>query len=111
VGGGLISKISKELKNLDFIRPNNLIEKWENGVQRKTEFFFILNLAIIYIYDIFFIYSSNVIPFHRFPSNPPYSIPTPLLTNPPSPASLSWHFPTLGHQAFSGPSASPPIDA
>jgi hypothetical protein len=38
-----------------------------------------------------------------------YSIPL-LLTNPPTPASLSWHSPTLGHQAFSGPRASPPID-
>jgi hypothetical protein len=27
--------------------------------------------------------------------------PLPLLTNPPTPASLSWHYPTLGHQAFS----------
>ena len=36
--------------------------------------------------------------------------PLPLLTNPPTSASLSWHSPTLGHQAFSGSRASPPID-
>jgi hypothetical protein len=33
-----------------------------------------------------------------------------LLTNPPTPASLSWHSLTLGHQSFSGPRASPPIE-
>ena len=36
--------------------------------------------------------------------------PLPLLTNPPTPASLSWHSPTLGHQAFTRPRASPLID-
>jgi hypothetical protein len=34
----------------------------------------------------------------------------PLLTNSPTPASLSWHSPTLGHRAFTGPRASPLID-
>jgi hypothetical protein len=34
----------------------------------------------------------------------------PLLTNPPKPASLSWHSPTLGHRAFTEPRASPLID-
>jgi hypothetical protein len=61
----------------------------------------------LFLLDIFFIYISNVIPFPGFPSENPLQ----LLTNPPTPASLSWHSHTLGHQAFSGPRASPPIDA
>jgi hypothetical protein len=67
--------------------------------------------------DILFIYISNVI---LFPDTPPpealYTIPPlPLLlwgsspTYPPTPASLPWH--SLGHRAFTGPRASPPIDA
>jgi hypothetical protein len=32
-------------------------------------------------------------------------------THPPTPAFPPWHSPTLGHQAFTGPRASPPIDA
>ena len=35
----------------------------------------------------------------------------PLITNPPTPASLSLHSSKMGHQAFSGPRASLPIDA
>jgi hypothetical protein len=44
-------------------------------------------------------------------------IPTSMLlwgcspTYPPSPASPSWHSPTLGHRAFTGPRASSPTDA
>jgi hypothetical protein len=53
--------------------------------------------------DIYFIYISNVVPFPGFP--PP--LPT---TNPPMPASWPWHFPIMGHGAFTGPRASPPID-
>jgi hypothetical protein len=34
------------------------------------------------------------------------SHPPPLLTNPPTPASLSWHSPTVGHHAFTRPRAS-----
>lgn len=40
----------------------------------------------------------------------PYPYPLPLLTNPPTPASLSWHSPTLGHRTSTGPRASPSID-
>jgi hypothetical protein len=36
--------------------------------------------------------------------------PSPLLTNIPTPASWPWHSPTLGHRAFTGPRASPPLD-
>ena len=52
-----------------------------------------------------------LLPFLVSPMKIPYSIPTPLLTNLPTPTSLSWHSPTLGHQAYTGPSASPPTDA
>jgi hypothetical protein len=31
-------------------------------------------------------------------------------THPPTPVSLPWHSPTLGHRTFPGPRASPPID-
>jgi hypothetical protein len=49
-------------------------------------------------------------PLSWFPTRKlPIIYPLPLLTNPPTPASLSWHSPTLGHQAFSGPKASPAI--
>jgi hypothetical protein len=67
-----------------------------------------------FLLDIFFNYISNVIPFPCPPpdplSHPPSSwfyegAPPP--TNSPS---LPWHSPTLGHQAFTGPRASPPID-
>ena len=70
-----------------------------------------------FFFDIFFIYISNVIPF---PGSPEVPYPIPL---PPPPASMRvfphlpihshlppWHSPTLGHQAFTGPRASPPID-
>ena len=48
----------------------------------------------------------------------PNSIPFPLPlflwgcshTHPPTPDFLSWHSPTLGHQVFTGPRASPPTD-
>jgi hypothetical protein len=53
------------------------------------------------ISDIFFIYISNVIPFPGFPSENLLSPPTsPLLTNPPTPASTPWHSPTQGQGPF-----------
>ena len=48
-------------------------------------------------------------PFLVSPPKPPIPSSLPLLTNLPTPAFLSWHFPILGHQAFSGPRASLPI--
>ena len=53
-------------------------------------------------------------PFLVSPLETPYPILPPLtsmrvlppLTQPP----LPWHFPILGHRAFTGPRASPPID-
>ena len=50
-------------------------------------------------------------PFLGFPSENTLSHPLlPLLTNPPSSPSVSWYSPILGHEAFSGPRASPPFD-
>jgi hypothetical protein len=50
-------------------------------------------------------------PFLVSPPKPPYLTHTLLLpTHPPSPASQTWHSPTLGHRVFSGPRASLPID-
>ena len=40
----------------------------------------------------------------------PILSPLPMLINPPTPTSWPWHSPTLGHRAFIGPRASPPID-
>jgi hypothetical protein len=42
--------------------------------------------------------------------NHPAPSSLPLLSNPPTPACWTWHFPTLGHRAFTGPRASPCID-
>jgi hypothetical protein len=46
-------------------------------------------------------------PFLVLPSEKPYHLPLPLLTNPPTHTSLSWHSSTLGHLDFTGPRASP----
>jgi hypothetical protein len=45
-----------------------------------------------------------VSPLKNLPSPPPLH----LLTNPPTPTSWLWHFPTLGQRAFTGPRVSPP---
>ena len=49
---------------------------------------------------------SNVISFSSH--HPPAS--RKVFPHPPTSASPPWHSPTLGHQAFTGPRASPPID-
>jgi hypothetical protein len=74
-----------------------------------------MNVNIFYfknvLLDIFFIYISNVICFPGFLSEKnPISYLLSLLTNPPIPASWPWHSHKLGHRAFTGPRASPPID-
>jgi hypothetical protein len=73
--------------------------------------------------DTLFIYISNVIPFPDFTSHllPQNSLSYPCSscfyesvlqpTHPPTPTSLPSNSPTLGHQAFTGPKASSPIDA
>ena len=49
-------------------------------------------------------------PFLVSPPKLPYPLPLPLLINPLTNASWSWHSPTLWHQAFTRPRASPSID-
>ena len=73
-------------------------------------FLFLLNILCIYI--------SNVIPCPGYPPKPPLpsSLPHLLLggnslSHPFNPASQPWHSPILEHRAFTGPRASPPIDA
>ena len=49
-------------------------------------------------------------PFLVSPPKPPYLLHLPQITNPPTPTSWPWLSPTLGHRAFTGLKASPPID-
>ena len=48
------------------------------------------------------------------PESPYFIVPpsasVSMFPHPPTPESSPWHSPTLGHQAFTGPRASPPID-
>jgi hypothetical protein len=68
-----------------------------------VEFFF----EFLFLLDIFSIYISNVIPFPGFPSKTSLSYPS----SPCSPIyPLPLFSPKLGHQTFSGPKTSPPID-
>ena len=48
-------------------------------------------------------------PFLVSPKKTLYHLPLPLLPNPATPASWSWHSPTLGQRAFTGPRASHPL--
>jgi hypothetical protein len=75
-------------------------------------YWFSLQNPTAFLLDILCIYISNVNPFPSFPSGTPYPIP-PSLAPPPTQPSTSppWHFLTLGNGAFTGPWASPPIDA
>ena len=67
--------------------------------------------SFLLLLNIFFIYISNVIPFPCLLSDT-HPIPSllHLLINLPILACLSWHSPTLGHWAFTGPRASLSID-
>ena len=70
----------------------------------------------VFSYIFFFIYISNVIPFPGIPLGATYPIPSPaasmrVFPHPPTSTSVPWHSFTLGHPAFTGPRASPPIDA
>jgi hypothetical protein len=58
----------------------------------STTFFFIIIRYFLYLHFKFY-------PLSSFPSkNSPIPLPLPLLTNPATPTSLSWHSPTLGHR-------------
>jgi hypothetical protein len=65
-----------------------------------------------FLLDIFLYLHFKCYPLFWLPLwKPRIPFPLPLLTNPPTPASLSCHSPILGHRAFTGWRASPPIDA
>jgi hypothetical protein len=73
---------------------------WSVTFLRKGSFF-----IRYFLYLHFKCYPSFWIPLQK----PPISAPVPLLTNTPISASLSWHSPTLGHRAFTGPRAYPAL--
>jgi hypothetical protein len=79
-------------------------------------FSFIFSFLCFFLGGGFFIYISNVIPFPSPSPETPYSISLPLFlwgcspTHTPTPGSLPWNSPILGHGAFTGPRASPAID-
>jgi hypothetical protein len=71
----------------------------------KTVFFFLF-FIIYFLYLHFKCYPLSLFSLPKPPIASPYS----LITNPSSPVFWPWHSPTLGHLAFTGPRASPPID-
>ena len=71
---------------------------------------------VFFFYEIFYLFTFQYYPLscltvHKPPPPlPPASMK--MVPHPPLiPTSLPWHSPTMGHQAFTGPRASPPIDA
>ena len=88
----------------------------------KCMAFFFINYyymhICVFLLDIFFIYISNVIHSPGFPVlKRPYLWPPSCFYEgvsprpPPIPTYLPSNYPKLGHQAFTEPRASPPIDA
>jgi hypothetical protein len=71
-------------------------------------FYWLFYLFIFPFYSIFSLFTFQMISLSWFPLwKPPIPSPLPLLPHPPTPASLSWHSPILGHRAFTGPRRSP----
>jgi hypothetical protein len=65
---------------------------------------------LFFLFDVLFIYISNVTPFPSFPSGNSLShLPSPSPIHPSTLSSPPWYSPTLGHRAFTGPRVSPPI--
>jgi hypothetical protein len=97
----------------ELVKPGKKkVDKEKNWIHLQVLRGFVLFLFLCLFLDIFFIYISHVIPFPGSPSKnslPPF--PSPCSPTHSLPASWPWHSPTLGHQAFTGPRASPPIDA
>jgi hypothetical protein len=78
----------------------------------RRELFFSLSFYWIFKKFIFKYYLLSWFPFQKPPiPSPPLLLWVCSPTHPPTPSSLSWHSPTLGLQAFTGPKASLPIDA
>jgi hypothetical protein len=77
---------------------------------------FIFNIFSFFIACFYLFAFQTLSPFPVSPLQTPYPIsPTPdsmsVLPYPPTHNSQPWHSPTLGHLAFTGPRASPSIDA
>ena len=75
----------------------------------------VVDLLVLLLLDIFFIYISSIVsfpgpPFRKPLSNllPPVSVK--VFPHPPTAVFLPWHSPTLGHQTPSGTKASSPTD-
>jgi hypothetical protein len=79
---------------------------WIPNVRIWARLFFFLIRYFLYLH--FKCYPLSWFSLWKSPLSIPF--PLPLLTNPPTPTSWPWHSPTLGHQAFTGPRSSPPID-
>jgi hypothetical protein len=64
--------------------------------------------VIVFLFSLFI---RNFLHLHSkcYPESPLYSLPA-LLSNAPTPTSLPWHSPVLGHMIFASPRATPPID-
>jgi hypothetical protein len=85
-----------------------------SNYQLKVALFFSFFFSFYSFLIIYFLYLHFkcflVSPFLVSPLKTPYPQPPPPFTNPPTPASWPWQSPILGHRAFTGPTASPPID-
>ena len=72
-------------------------------------FLYIILYVYSFLLDIFFIYISNGIPFPGFASEIPLSSPLTPAHQTTHSCFFPWESPTMGHRAFTGPRASPPI--
>ena len=72
-------------------------------------FLYIILYVYSFLLDIFFIYISNGIPFPGFDSEIPLSSPLTPAHQTTHSCFFPWESPTMGHRAFTGTRASPPI--
>ena len=76
----------------------------------KRPLFFNICFTFVIGYFLYLHFKCYPLSWFPLPKSPiPFSSPYPP-TNLPTPVSLSWHSPTLGHLAFTGQRASLPID-
>jgi hypothetical protein len=95
---------------LDVFIKHNVYEK-TNNIYYKVE-----NINILFIGNFIYLHF-KCYPLSRFPLRKlpiPFSLSLRLWgcspTYPPTPTSLPWHSPTMGHLSFPGPRVSSPID-
>jgi hypothetical protein len=72
-------------------------------------FLYLILYVFSFLLDIYLFTFQMISHFLISPLKITYSLTSPLITNPHTPTSFSWHSPTLGHRAFTGTRASPPI--